>query len=173
MSDQPLIAETRAALLDGRIVSLRCLAAGDTDAVRRLHQCLGGQDRYFRFFTTRPAHLDELVHQLTESGDRHTAIGAFDDGRLIGVASFAAGDDPHAADVALVVDHAEHLHGVGTALLRQLAHLARSQGIQRFVADVLSENRPMLKVVSNAGWPSRQTQFGPVVHLEIDLPKAS
>lgn len=173
MSDQTLTAETRAALLDGRIVSLRCLAAGDADAVRRLHQRLDGQDRYFRFFTTHPAHLDELVHQLTEPGDRHTAIGAFDNGRLIGVASFATCDDPHAADVALVVDHAEHLHGIGTALLRHLAHLAQSQRIQRFVADVLSENHLMLKVVSDAGWPSRRTRFGPVVHLEIDLPKAS
>lgn len=169
MSDRTLGSETGAALLDGRIVSLRRLAANDADGVRRLHQRLNGQDCYFRFFTTHPAHLDELVHQLTEPEDRQTAIGAFDNGRLIGVASFAARDDPNVADVAVVVADGEHLHGVGTALLRQLVQVARSQGIRRFVADVLSVNHLMLKVVSDAGWPSRRTHYGPVVHLEIEL----
>lgn len=163
--------ETEAELLDGQMVSLRCLDAEDADAVRRLHEQLDDQDRYFRFFTQHPAHLAELVHELTEPGKGRTAIGAFANGRLIGVANFAACEDPSVADVAIVVDHEYHLHGVGTALLRQLAHLARRQGVRRFAADILSANRAMLKVLSDIGWPHRGAHQGTVVHLEIELPE--
>ncbi|BBZ12793.1 GNAT family N-acetyltransferase [Mycobacterium branderi] len=159
-------------LLDGRHVQLRRLCAGDASAVLALHQNLSDRDRLFRFFTLHPRHLDELVRQLTTQGDKQTAIGAFEDDRLIGVANFVVSDDPSVADVAIVVTHEEHLHGVGTALLKHLAHLARSQGIQRFLADVMAENTLMLQVLSYFGWPSHRLDFGSVLHVEVELPES-
>ena len=64
-------------LLDGRLVSVRRLDADDADAVLRLHENLGDRDRYLRFFTLHPCHLDQLVRELTKRGDRQTAIGAY------------------------------------------------------------------------------------------------
>ncbi|MGB3335383.1 MAG: N-acetyltransferase [Mycobacterium sp.] len=168
MSAQSLDLKTRTTLLDGRIVSMRRLNPDDAESVCRLHDRLGEQGRYFRFFTHRPAHLTELVHRLTTPGDGHVAVGAFDGDRLIGVANFASGDDPGVADVAITVADDEHLH----ALLRRLAQLAQQQGIRRLAADVLSANRLMFKVVNDAGWPAHRTGNGSVIHLEIDLPGA-
>lgn len=170
MSSQLAACETSAPLLDGRIAVLRPLGAGDADEVERLHRQLGDQDRYFRFFTHHPAHLDELVHALTESGDRKTAVGAFDNGRLIGVANFVIGGDPGTAEVALVVAHDDHMCGVGTALLKHLARLARRQGVRRFVADILVENQLMLRVLADSGWLHRRSGAGSVYHVEISLP---
>lgn len=170
MGSQVAASEVSVPLLDGRIAVLRPLGAGDADVVRRFHQQLGDQDRYFRFFTHHPAHLDELVHSLTEPGDRKTAVAAFDNGRLIAVANFVIGEDPSVADVAIVVAHDDHLRGVGTALFKHLARLARCQGVRRFVADILAENQLMLQVLADSGWPHRRSGNGSVYHVEIELP---
>ena len=53
--------------------------------------------------------------------------------------------------MAVALAHQDHLRGVGTALLHQLAQVARSKGIRFFTAYVLAENAPMLKVLRDIG----------------------
>lgn len=160
-----------ARLLDGRLVSLRRLSADDADAVLALHQRLPDHDRYLRFFTLQPAPLQELVGNLTEHTDGRYALGAFDGDRLIGVAHYALADEADAAEVAIVVAHEDHSVGVGTALLKHLAPIARAHGIGRFIADVLGENHLMLTVFFDLGLPCRPTGCESVRHLEIELPE--
>lgn len=160
-----------ARLLDGRLVSLRPLTGADAEAVSALHEHLSDHDRYFRFFTLQLSPLRELVAKLTEPADGVYALGAFDADRLIGVAHCVVVDDPTVAEVAVVVAHQDHSMGVGTALLKHLAPIARAHGIGRFVADVLGENHLMLTVFFDLGWPCRPTDYGSIRHLEIELPK--
>jgi GNAT superfamily N-acetyltransferase len=157
--------------LDGRVVSLRRLGAGDAEAIVALHQHLTDYDRYFRFFTLHPVDLDQLVGALIQPAIGQYALGAFDGDRLIGVANYTASEDPREAEIAIVVAHEDHLRGVGTALLRRLAQIARTHGIRRFVADILANNHLMLKVVSDFGWPGRGLTSGAIRHLEIELPE--
>jgi hypothetical protein len=89
-------------LLDGRLVSVRHLCVDDAEAVVALHQSLSDHDRYLRFFTLNPAHLNELVGKLIEPGVGDCAVGAFDADRLIGVANYAVSDDPTVADIAVI-----------------------------------------------------------------------
>jgi GNAT superfamily N-acetyltransferase len=160
-----------ARLLDGRLVSLRPLTAADAEAVSALHQHLSGHDRYFRFFTMQLAPLHELVAKLTEPVDGLYALGAFDADRLIGVAHCVVVDDPEVAEIAIVVAHEDHSVGVGTALLKHLAPIARAHGIRRLVADVLGENHLMLTVFFDLGWSCRPIDSGSIRHLEIELPE--
>lgn len=157
-------------LLNGRQISLRRLEIDDAEAVGALHQHLSDHDRYFRFFTLHPAHLDELVSKLIEPTVGQYALGAFDGGRLIGVANYTVSADPTAADIAIVVAYEDHSLGVGTTLLKHLAQIARAHGIRRFVADVLAANDLMLAVLSDLGWPRERMNSGSVLHLDIDLP---
>jgi hypothetical protein len=76
------------------------------------------------------------------------------------------------AEVALVVAHNDHLRGVGTALLRWISHIARTNAIRHFVADVLVENRLMRNVLRDAGWHSTYSD-GNVLHVDIDLAKVA
>jgi hypothetical protein len=93
---------TAVELLDGRVVTLRRLGGQDTDAVLALHQHLPDQDLYLRFFTMRPAHLERLVHQLTQPNATCCAVGAFDADRLIGVANYMVSNDyPRTTEVAI------------------------------------------------------------------------
>ncbi len=158
-------------LLDGRRVSLRPLSADDAEAVAALHRNLSSYDRYLRFFTLNPAHLDELVGTLTKPADGRYALGAFDGRRLIGVANYAISNDATVADIAILIAHEDHLCGVGTALLRRLAEVAETYGISRFVADILADNRLMFKVMSDLGWPCERLSYGPVCRLEFELPQ--
>jgi RimJ/RimL family protein N-acetyltransferase len=133
-------------------VLLRRLDAADIDAVIALHDALNDHERYLRFFTMRTAYLKTLARELTERSDNDYALGAFESGELIGVANYVVCHDAATAEVAMVVAHNYHLRGVGTALLRRLSHIARSNAIQHFVGDVLVENQRMHKVLRDTGW---------------------
>ncbi len=171
MSHQLAEYSATAQLLDGRIVSLRRLSAEDVEATFALHQHLTDYDRYFRFFTLNQIDLDELVKKLIEHARDRYALGAFDADRLIGVAHYiVVGDDAKVAEIAVTVAHEDHSLGVGTALLKHLAHVARADGIGRFVADVLSENHLMLTMLFDLGWCCKPTYYGSVRHVEVELP---
>ena len=170
MGSQAVESTATRQLLDGRLISLRRLEIDDAEAVVALHQHLSDHDRYFRFFTLHPAHLDELVNKLIEPTVGKYALGAFDGDRLIGVANYAVSADPTVADIAIVVAHEDHLHGVGTTLLKRLAQIARAHGIRRFGVDVLAVNHLMLAVLSDLDWPRERMNYGSMLHLDIELP---
>ena len=65
--------------------------------------------------------------------------------------------------------HGEHLRGVGTVLLRKLGRVARADGIQRFVAEVLTENHAMLRVLADTGWHCVWERDSSVSHVDVDL----
>jgi GNAT superfamily N-acetyltransferase len=171
MSNQLVESAATAQLLDGRLVSLRRLTADDTEVALALHRQLSDHDRYFRFFTLNPIDLAQLVGKMTEPAHGRYALGAFDADRLIGVAHYAVVcEDPKVAEIAIVVTHEDHSLGVGTALLKRLARVARANGIGRFVADILGENHLMLMMLFDLSWPCEPLDYGAVRHLEIELP---
>ena len=64
-----------------------------------------------------------------------------------------AGPGKDEAEVAFVVADEHHGRGISTLLLEHLAAIARLNGIVRFTAEVLADNRAMLTVFAKAGWP--------------------
>jgi L-amino acid N-acyltransferase YncA len=157
-------------LADGAWVVIRRLAPTDADAVVALHDALSQRERYLRFFTMQPVRLKALARNLTEGREGDSALGAFESGTLVGVANYARCGKPATAEVAVVVAHADQLRGVGTALLRRLAQIARAEGVQHLVADVLAVNHLLFKVLCDAGLqPRRVHAINGVVHLAVDL----
>ena len=90
-------------------------------------------------------------------------------GEFIAWASYErlAGRDD--ADAAFQVDDQHHGKGIATLLLEHLAAIARANGITRFTAEVLADNRPMLAVFSRAGWPVERRFESGVVDLDFPL----
>jgi GNAT superfamily N-acetyltransferase len=160
--DKPCVdRDTAVTLLDGPVVSVHRLQSTDIHAVLALHENLADRDRYLRFFAVHPSYLKCLVTKPTDDNTNQYALGAFDTDRLICVANYTKTNDPDTGEVALAVAHDQHLLGVGTALLRHLAQIARHNGIGRLVADILAENHPMLKGLSDAGWRHSRKVCGP------------
>lgn len=156
-------------LLDGAVVTLRRLMKRDTDAVIALHSQLSDRERYFRFFCIHPPYMERFAKKVVERSARNYAVGAFKGDELIGVANYVRSGESDTAEFAVAVAHKDHLHGVGTALLRHLADVARRRNIRFFTADILAENDLMLQVVRDLGWQCTKRFDGSVLHARIDM----
>ena len=73
------------------------------------------------------------------------------------------------AEAAFMVDDRFHGLGIATLMLEHLAAIARTNGIERFTAEVLSDNRGMLAVFAKAGWPLQRRFDSGVVDLDWEL----
>jgi RimJ/RimL family protein N-acetyltransferase len=58
---------------------------------------------------------------------------------------------PGQAEVAFAIIDSYQGLGIGSALMRHLATLGREAGLREFIAEVLSENLPMLNVFERSG----------------------
>jgi acetyl coenzyme A synthetase (ADP forming)-like protein len=143
-------------LRDGSTLRLRAPTRDDADAVAAFFRALSEHSSYLRFHGLRAVD-DELVAHFLEPdwGNRGVLVGtlaAFDgDERIVAVGEYDRLRDPAAAEAAFAVADELQGHGIGTRLLERLAALASEQGIERFVAEVLPENRAMLGVFEGAG----------------------
>ncbi|HEX8866528.1 MAG TPA: GNAT family N-acetyltransferase, partial [Lentzea sp.] len=159
-----------ALLTDGSAVTVRELGSGDVSALLELHQTLPVEDRYLRFFSTSPHQLQDFVERMVSpDGPRHVVMGAFRGERLLGAASYVIVRETDIAEVALVVSHTEQTHGLGTLLLEHLASLARSRGVRRFTAEVLTINGRMLRVFTDMGFVVGIVPDGEVMYVELVL----
>ena len=146
-------------LTDGTRVLVRHIRPDDADELRRAFARLSPASRYRRFFGGVGALSEETLRYLTDvDGVNHVAfIVATISPDLktetgLGVGRFIRStEDPAVAEAAVtVVDDAQR-KGLGRLLLMTLADAARERGVERFRADVLSSNAPMLRMLEEAG----------------------
>src|SRR4029078_2227182 len=91
--------------------------------------------------------------------------------RIVAVAEFMRLRDETSAEVAFAVADEHQGRGIGTRLLEQLATRAAGAGIERFVAEGLPENAPMLQVFRDAGFEvARELEGG---EIEVRFPIAA
>ena len=55
--------------------------------------------------------------------------------------------------------------GIGTVLMRHLSAIARESGLKELVAEVLTDNVPMLKVFERSGLPMSTRRQAQVVEV--------
>ena len=132
------------------------------------------ESRYRRFLSPTNKLQSSQLRYLTEiDHHRHEGIQAVDphtdDG--VGVARFVRSpEDPSLAEVAVAVDDEWQGRGLGTVLLHDLAARAREEGIKRFSASVLAENKPMIGAFHKLGEVRVTGRDTGVVELLIELP---
>jgi GNAT superfamily N-acetyltransferase len=99
-----------------------------------------------------------LVALIEEAGQK-TIVGG---GRYVVV-------QPGKAEVAFVVIDQYHGQGIGSLLLQHLATIARAAGLHELIAEVLPENKAMLKLFERSGLPMTTTRETDVVHVNLQL----
>lgn len=166
--------ELRRWLEDGAEIVVRSIRPEDKQGLREGVERLGLQSRYRRFFSAMPSLSSAQLRYLTEVDHHsHEALLAIDPhtGQGIAVARFIRSDeDPAVAEVAVAVSDPWQRRGVGTLLLNRLAVRAREEGVERFSASVLAENRAMLEMVQKLGGTQASTH-DEVIDLLMDLPE--
>ncbi|NOR54783.1 MAG: GNAT family N-acetyltransferase, partial [Sulfurovum sp.] len=69
------------------------------------------------------------------------------------------------AEVAFAIDDEHQNLGIGTILFEHLVTIAQNNGISKMVADVLLENKNMLKIFKHSGFKLHET----IEHGEIHI----
>ncbi|MEZ5101359.1 MAG: GNAT family N-acetyltransferase [Thermoleophilia bacterium] len=143
-------------LRDGATLRLHQPGPAEAPALLSLFERLTPESLRSRFHGL-PAIGESLVAPFVDPDgvERGTLVGTLGDDdheRVVAIGSWARLRDESAAEVAFVVEDREQGRGIGTRLLEQMAIDAGRVGVERFVAEVLPENRRMLHVFEGAGF---------------------
>ena len=160
-------------LRDGTTLRLRPPRAQDADEIVEFFATMSERSRYLRFHGL-PALGRGLVEPWVEPdwsdvGALIGALGEPGEERVVALASYARLREPATAEVAFAVADDLQGRGVGTRLLEQLAALAGAAGIERFVAVVMPENRPMLAVFEDAGFKIARALEGGEIEVRFPI----
>ena len=160
-------------LRDGHPMEIRALKPEDGASLALALERLSAPSLYRRFFAVRRnftekeadyfVNVDFVNHvaliAVIKVEGRPTIVGG---GRYVLV-------QPGRAEVAFAVTDEYQGKGVGAALMRHLTAIAREAGIGELIADVLSENTPMLKLFEKCGCRMSTTRDAEVVHVTLGL----
>jgi RimJ/RimL family protein N-acetyltransferase len=161
-------------LRDGGRIKIRALTPGDeADLVAALARTSSESMRR-RFFVVKRTFTDQetafflnvdfvnhvALVAIVEEGGRSVIVGG---GRYIVVR-------PGEAEVAFAVVDEYQGRGVGGALMRHLTAIARAAGLERFIAEVLVENLPMLRLFEKSGLQMSTKRESGVAYVSLQLP---
>jgi len=138
---------------NGALVFLRPIRAGDKLALQCSLRALSDESTRARFLAPKDHFSRRELTYLTEvDGHDHVAfvaVEALHPTRIVGVGRYVR--DPHERDTAeAAITVADHLqgHGLGRLLGEKIADTARTEGIRRFSASMLSDNVAALRLFS-------------------------
>jgi RimJ/RimL family protein N-acetyltransferase len=156
---------------DGRSITIRAQRSEDLDGWRAALARTSRETLYYRFFGVK--------HEISEKQARyfldidfvkHVALVAVadEDGRptLIGGSRYYV-VEPGKAEIAFALIDEYQTMGIGSALMRHLAAIGREAGLRELLAEVLSDNLPMLKVFERSGLAMSTRREGTVVHVTL------
>jgi GNAT superfamily N-acetyltransferase len=162
--------EGHVVLRDGGLAFIRPVRPDDSDALAQLHAHLSSESKYLRYFSARRTLPDsELERAAIVDYRERMAFVAFVQGRLAAYACYVRSSPGVAAEVAFQVEDAQQGRGLGTLLLEQLAAYAHEHGLHHFKASVLPQNRRMIEVFRDAGFPRRLRRDDGVVEVQLDI----
>jgi len=160
-----------ALLADGVTMTIRPAGPGDYEAVKRLHEAMSPDNLYFRFFSASRVSAEREARRVClEAVPGLVALLGLLGDELVGVASYTVTGDGAAAEIALAVADRMHRRGIATLLLEHLVSVARACGVRTFVGEVLPDNYPVLRVLSDTGLAVRHRHGSGVVDVSIPIP---
>jgi acetate---CoA ligase (ADP-forming) len=161
----------RIILRDGTTATIRIATAEDALAVTDFFHRLSPESRQHRFFSVSEP-TPEFVKSLCDSANPKVkltlVITRRHEGKeiIVGAGSYIA-RDAKCAEVAFAVEDRFQGKGIGTHLLERLALLAARRGFTRFWAVTHTDNRGMIDVFRNSGFPlNEKIESG---YLELDF----
>jgi RimJ/RimL family protein N-acetyltransferase len=160
-------------LRSGRRVEIRALRPDDRTELLAAVGRTSTQSLFRRFFGAKRGFTEqEIEFFLNVDFTNHVALVAVmeENGRpVIGGGGRYIVLRPGEAEVAFAVVDQYQGQGIGGALMRQLAEIARAAGLKELIAEVLPENTPMLKVFEKSGLRLTTKREARVVHVVLEL----
>lgn len=169
--------ETEVVVGDGRILRLRPIRTDDAQALADMGLRSTPEDLRLRFFAAVRPMVGSLTTLLTEfDRDRHIAVAAYDpqaradDKGILGVVRLVLAPEKPEGEFAIMVRSDQSGYGLGHVLMEQMLGWARDRGLARVRAEILSENKRMLRLAREFGAVVQpQNRDFHTVHVAIDL----
>jgi RimJ/RimL family protein N-acetyltransferase len=160
-------------LRDGTTLQIRALQPGDRAEMLAAVGRFSKEALYRRFFAPKRHFSErEIDFFLNVDFTNHVALAAVlsEGGRqmIVGGARYVV-FQPGRAEVAFAVDDSHQKLGIATHLITHLIEIARAARLEKFVAEVLPENVPMLKVFERCGLAMTTRSERGVVHVTLFL----
>jgi acyl-CoA synthetase (NDP forming)/RimJ/RimL family protein N-acetyltransferase len=165
----PTTWEADVVLRDGSVAHIRPIKPSDAPLIEEFHAQQSEESIYLRFFAPLKRLSPKDLHRFTHVDyvDRVALVATVRD-RIVGVGRYDR-VSPTSAEVAFNISDHFQGRGIGSVMLEHLAAIAEEDGITRFVAEVLPQNRKMLAVFSEAGYVvSRRFEDG-IVSVSFDI----
>lgn len=149
--------ETHRTTQSGMEVLLRPVRISDEPLLKDFFYSLSDQSMYRRFMSVRKDMPHERLQEFvvidyTREIVMLASIRHGETEEIVGVGQYGIDESSHTAEVAIAVDDAYHKQGIGTELLSYLTLLAKRHGLLGFTAEVLVENKPMLRLFEKMGF---------------------
>ena len=160
-------------LRDGRRVEIRAQRPRDRDGLRAAITRMSDESLYRRFFVVKHHFSEkEVEHFLNIDFINQVAlvVAVYEHGgqAIVGGGRYIV-VEPGRAEVAFAVIDEYQGQGLGGALMRDLAAIARQGGLRELFAEVLAGNAPMFKVFEKSGLKMSTKRDGTVVHVTLSL----
>jgi acetyltransferase len=166
-------------LKDGTAVAIRPIRPEDEPAMVRFHETLSERSVYLRYF-----HLMNLEQRVTHERltricfidyDREMALVAewrnpdTGESEILGVGRMMKVHGTDEAEVAVLVSDRWHGRGLGKELLSRLLVVGADEKLSKLVADILPDNRDVMRICEKLGFSLTHSPEDEVVHAEFKL----
>lgn len=163
---------------NGLVVRFRAIKPSDEDEMRRLFYRFSDQAVYYRYFSSIKTMPHHKMQEYVNVDYRHimSIVGVIEEGgieRIIAEARYVRDASKPFADLAFIVDEKYQGFGIASFLFDLLIRIAREEGISGFTADVLADNKSMLKVFEKSPFPVKAVLSGGVYKLTIPFTTAT
>lgn len=160
-------------LRNGESLQIRALSPSDRTEMLAAVGRFSKETLYRRFFAPKRTFSEgEIEFFLNVDFNSHVALVAVlsDGGRqvIVGGGRYVV-SQPGRAVVAFAVDDQHQKLGIATHLITHLIKIARAAALEEFVAEVLPENVPMLKVFERCGLAMKTRSEAGSVHVRLAL----
>ena len=153
-------------LKGGGLYTVRPIHPDDAEMLQGLVRGLSQESRYFRFASTLPELPMRMLARFTLIDyDREMALVAVvkqrtqdaegtvsETERIVGVSRVVTNPDGTSCEFALLVADDFIGQGLGSRLMLSIMEAARSQGLTEVMGLILTNNTPMLRLMTNLGF---------------------
>ncbi len=169
--------ETNYQMKNGKMLKIRPIKATDERLLQGLYYSLDEDDRYLRFFSHDRKFPHKFVQPLVNIDYQTDMIlvgESLEEGeqKIVASAAFFKTHQPSTVELGIVVKKNFRKTGIAKFLLDYLITIARELNYKYFTGSILLENKPMLYILNNSGYPmkSKSVEYGEVL-FTLDISK--
>ena len=167
--------ETEIHLKDGSTIIFRPIKRDDIDLWMDFVSGLSRRSKYLRFHSLPKLTMEDAIRFCNVDYKNSFAVvveALSDESRIIvGIGRYYRLSRRNAAEIAFVIADAYQGKGIGKKLLEWLASIARENDIDMFEADVMAENKEMMKVLRDYGFHVTARLESSVYHVTFPIEK--